>query len=405
MSAPIDSVTSGEKLPLEGITVLELGSRIAAAFASSILAEQGANVIKIEDPSGGDVMRTINPFDGTQSLFFAAEDRNRKGVTLNLRHPRGQELFRELAAKAHVLCENFRPGTMERWHLGPADLNARLIYARVSVFGQDGPYFERPGVDLLGIGYGGLLYMTGSPDQPPVKSSVTISDHITAMFVAQAVTAALYRQRASGDMRGVVVDASLYGSILRTLEATVAEYRATGVTPSRGRSRPFDSAPSGIFSTSDDDWIALSGGSDAAFGNVARLLSRDGWVADPKFASMQLRYENAAPLNDDVATWVRERTSDEVIARCREFAIPVSHVNSPLDLLRDPHIRARDDLPEFNDHAIGAVRMPAPYPRFESFPSPLEGAPTLGEHNHQVWGDLLGHSNAELASLKDDGVI
>jgi succinyl-CoA--D-citramalate CoA-transferase len=405
MSAPSVDSPSSTRRPLEGITVLELGSRIASVFASGILAEQGATVIKVEDPSGGDVLRTINPFDGPQSLFFAAEDRNRKSVTLNLRHPTGQELFRELANKANVLCENFRPGTMERWHLGPADVNPNLVYARVSVFGQDGPYSERPGLDLLGVGYGGLLYMTGPADQPPVKSSVTISDHITAMFLSQAVTAALYRQRMTGDTSGVVIDASLYGSILRTLEATLAEYAATGIAPARGRSRPFDSAPSGLFETADSAWIAVSGGSDAAFANVARLLGRTQWIEDPLFTSMQSRFENAASLNTVLRAWLKERTSDEAIAQLREFDVPVSRVNSPVDLLNDPHIVARNDLPDFNDHVLGPVRLPAPYPRFASFVAPREGAPTLGEHNREVWGELVGIPNARLDTLKDEGVI
>jgi crotonobetainyl-CoA:carnitine CoA-transferase CaiB-like acyl-CoA transferase len=404
------SATSAESLsnarrPLDGITVLELGSRIASVFASGILAEQGATVIKIEDPSGGDVLRTVNPFDGAQSLFFAAEDRNRKGVTLNLRDPTGQELFRELASKADVLCENFRPGTMERWHMGPSDVNPDLIYARVSVFGQGGPYSERPGLDLLGVGYGGLLYMTGPSDQPPVKSSVTISDHITAMFLSQAITAALYRQRVTGEKSGVVIDASLYGSILRTLEATLAEYAATGVAPARGRSRPFDSAPSGLFATSDDSWIAVSGGSDVAFASIARLLDQTQWCDDPLFTSMQLRFENGTALNAVLADWVRQRTAEEAIAKLREFGVPVSLVNSPLDLLNDPHVTARNDLPEFNDHTIGPLRLPAPFPRFASFAAPREGAPTLGEHNREVWGELVGISVDRLETLKGEGVI
>jgi crotonobetainyl-CoA:carnitine CoA-transferase CaiB-like acyl-CoA transferase len=369
------------------------------------LAEQGATVIKVEDPSGGDVLRTVNPFDGKQSLFFAAEDRNRKSVTLNLRHPTGQELFRELASKADVLCENFRPGTMERWHLGPSDVNPELIYARVSVFGQDGPYSERPGLDLLGVGYGGLLYMTGPADQPPVKSSVTISDHITAMFLSQAVTAALYRQRVTGDNSGVVIDASLYGSILRTLEATLAEYAATGVAPARGRSRPFDSAPAGMFLTADDSWIAVSGGSDVAFTNIARLLGQTQWVGDPLFSSMQLRFENAPALNAVLADWLRQRTADEAIGILREFDVPVSRVNSAVDLLNDAHVTARNDLPEFNDHTIGPLRLPAPYPRFANFSAPREGAPTLGEHNREVWGELVGISADRLETLKSEGVI
>ncbi len=405
MREKLEASPSGHPRPLEGVTVLELGSRIAAVFASSILAEQGATVIKVEDPAGGDVMRTINPFDGPQSLFFAAEDRNRMSATLNLRDPKGQELFRELASKANVLCENFRPGTMERWHLGPKDLNRKLIYARVSIFGQDGPYSERPGLDLLGVGYGGLLYLTGPADQPPVKSSVTISDHITAMFVAQSVTAALYRQRVSDDERGVVIDASLYGSILRTLEATVAQYAATGVAPGRGRSRPFDSAPSGIFATKDDTWIAVSAGSDEAFARAAHLLDRTRWIDVPQFASMQLRFDHAELLNPALSAWVRERTSDDAIAELRVAGIPVSRVNSASDLLSDPHIADRGDLPEFKDHAIGPVRQPAPFPRFASFTAPREGAPMLGEHNREVWGTLVGISDDRLETLKSEGVI
>jgi succinyl-CoA--D-citramalate CoA-transferase len=247
--------------------------------------------------------------------------------------------------------------------------------------------------------------MTGPTDLPPVKSSVTISDHITAMFLSQAITAALYRQRVTGEQDGVVIDASLYGSILRTLEATVAEYAAAGVSPARGRTRPFDSAPSGIFPTLDESWIAVSGGSDAAFPNIARLLGQTQWLSDPLFKTMQSRFENDATLNDVLADWARERTSDEAIGQLREFNVPVSRVNSAFDLLGDPHVAARDDLPEFNDHAIGRVRLPAPYPRFASFSSPHEGAPTLGEHNREVWGDLVGVSAERLDTLKVDGVI
>jgi succinyl-CoA--D-citramalate CoA-transferase len=225
------------------------------------------------------------------------------------------------------------------------------------------------------------------------------------MFLSQAVTAALYRQRMTGDTSGVVIDASLYGSILRTLEATLAEYAATGIAPARGRSRPFDSAPSGLFETADSAWIAVSGGSDAAFANVARLLGRTQWIEDPLFTSMQSRFENAASLNTVLRAWLKERTSDEAIAQLREFDVPVSRVNSPVDLLNDPHIVARNDLPDFNDHVLGPVRLPAPYPRFASFVAPREGAPTLGEHNREVWGELVGIPNARLDTLKDEGVI
>ena len=396
---------SPARLPLQGVTVLELGSRIAAVFCTSILSEQGATVIKIEDPTHGDMLRIGNPFVGSPSLFFSVEDRNRKGITLNLRHPTGQQLLRELALRADVLCENFRPGTMEQWELGPADLNPRLIYARISAFGQDGPYSSRPGLDLLGISYGGLLHLTGHSDRPPVKSTVTIADHLTGAFVAQAVTAALYRRRVSPSASGEVIDASLYGSILRTLEATLAEFTLTGVAPDRARARPFEGAPAGIFETLDGKWIAISGGSDFAFGNLSRLMGIQSWLNSPQYASIAARRENATILNGEVGAWACVRVSDELIELCRSSGVPVSRVNSPLDLLDDPHIAARNDLPEFSDHMVGPLRQPAPYPRFSRFTSPVEGAPTLGEHNREVWCDRMGISDARFESLVSEGVI
>jgi crotonobetainyl-CoA:carnitine CoA-transferase CaiB-like acyl-CoA transferase len=396
---------SRTSLPLDGLTVLELGSRIAAVFCASILAEQGATVIKVEDPSGGDVMRMGNPFVEDQSLFFAVEDRNRKSVTLNLRHPQGQQLLRELAMDANVLCENFRPGTMEKWGLGPTDLNPELIYARVSAFGQDGPYSLRPGLDLLGISYGGLLHMTGSSDRPPVKSTVTISDHITGAFLAQAVTAALYRRRANPESSGEVIDASLYGSILRTLEATLAEFTTTGESPSRGRPRPFDGAPAGIFESSDGRFLAISAGSDISFKKLARALNKEEWTSSPSYSDVASRYERASLLNDELRSWVCAMTAERVIDVLRKFEVPVSPVNSPLDILDDPHITARNDVPLFSSHAVGALREPAPYPRFASGESPTEGSPALGEHNHEIWCERFGMSESKLQSMISEGII
>src|SRR5437870_1113928 len=169
-------------LPLEGIRVIDVGTRISAPFCAGILGEQGAEVIKVEDPRGGDFMRTIGPFVDGYSLFWAVEGRGRKSVTCNLRVAEGQELFRRLCATADVVCENFRPGTMEKWNIGPADLDPRLIYVRISVFGQDGPYSKRPGLDRMGIGYGGLLHLTGYPDRPPVRPGVTTSDYLTGVL-------------------------------------------------------------------------------------------------------------------------------------------------------------------------------------------------------------------------------
>src|SRR6478736_9261304 len=182
--------------PLAGLRVLDLGTRIAAPFCAGLLGEQGAEVIKIEQPTGGDFMREIGPFVDGYSLFWAVEGRGRKSVTLDLRTPEGQDLFRRLAATSDVVVENFRPGTLEQWNIGPDRLDERLVTIRISMFGQDGPYSKRPGLDRVGIGYGGLLNLTGYPDRPPVRVGVTISDYLTGVFAAQAAVAALYARDA-----------------------------------------------------------------------------------------------------------------------------------------------------------------------------------------------------------------
>ncbi len=207
-------------LPLDGIRVLDLGTRIAAPFCAGLLGEQGAEVIKVEQPHRGDFMREIGPFvstDGTDagySLFWAVEGRGRKSVTLDLRQRAGQELFRRLAATADIVVENFRPGTLEGWGLAPGSLDPSLIVVRISSFGQDGPYARRPGLDRVGIGYGGLLHLTGYPDRPPVRVGVTISDYLTGVFAAHAATSALYARDTHRDGRGAVIDAALYGAAL-----------------------------------------------------------------------------------------------------------------------------------------------------------------------------------------------
>src|SRR5688572_28217283 len=195
--------------PLAGVRVLDAGTRIAAPFCAGLLGEQGAEIIKVEQPGRGDFLRDIGPFENGYSLFWAVEGRGRKSVTLDLRKPEGQDLFRRLAATADVVCENFRPGTLERWNIGPAELDPRLVTVRISVFGQDGPYSQRPGLDRMGIGYGGLMHLTGYPGQPPVRPGVTVSDYLTGAFAASAAVAALYARDARSSGRGTVIDACL----------------------------------------------------------------------------------------------------------------------------------------------------------------------------------------------------
>src|SRR5438270_4813750 len=284
-------------LPLEGLRVIDVGTRISAPFCAGILGEQGAEVIKVEDPRGGDFMRTIGPFVDGYSLFWAVEGRGRKSVTCNLRVPAGQELFRRLCATADVVCENFRPGTMEGWNVGPADLDPRLVYVRISVFGQDGPYSKRPGLDRNGIGYGGLLYLTGYPDRPPVRPGVTTSDYLTGVFAAEAAVSLLYERDARGTGKGAVIDAPLYGSVLRILEWTLAGYDRLDVVREREGNRLSNSAPLDNYPTTDGKYVCIVAGSDANFSRLCKAMDRPELVDDPRFRILADRARNADDIN------------------------------------------------------------------------------------------------------------
>src|SRR5688572_12905214 len=320
----------------------------------------GAEVIKVEDPSGGDFMRTIGPFHEGYSLSWSVEGRGRKSVTLNLRTDEGQELFRRLAATADVVCENFRPGTLERWNVGPGDLDPRLVIVRISVFGQDGPSSLRPGLDRLGIGYGGLLHLTGYPDRPPVRPGVTTSDYLTGVFAANAAVAALYHRDARGG-EGAVIDAYLYGSVLRILEWTLAGYDALGVVRSREGNRLANSAPLDNYPTADGKYVCIVAGSDANFSRLCKAMGRPELVDDPRFARLADRAERSDEINNLVAEWTRSLPAADVEAACVAHDVPVATAYTAVDIFTDPHIAARGDLVTVDDPVLGDVRQQAPF--------------------------------------------
>jgi len=391
--------------PLTGLRVLDLGTRIAAPFCAGLLGEQGAEVIKIEQPGTGDFMREIGPFtEEGYSLFWAVEGRGRRSVTLNLRTPRGQELFRALAATADVVVENFRPGTLERWNIAPGDLDPRLVTVRISTFGQDGPYSERPGLDRVGIGYGGLLHLTGYPDRPPVRVGVTISDYLTGVFSAQAATAALYARDARGG-NGAVVDAALYGSALRILEWTIAAYDKLGTVRSREGNRLANSAPLDNYPTADGKYVCIVAGSDANFSRLCAAMERPDLLADARFTRLVDRAAHNDEINGIVAEWTSARAAADVEAACVEHDVPVATAFTAADMFADAQFAARGDLMEIADPVIGPVRQQAPYPRFVGEPVPVPtGAPVLGADTDAVLGDL-GLAADELATLRAEGVV
>jgi crotonobetainyl-CoA:carnitine CoA-transferase CaiB-like acyl-CoA transferase len=401
-------VTSG---PLEGLRVLDLGTRIAAPFCAGLLGEMGAEVVKIEQPERGDFMREIGPFmetDGGESysLFWAVEGRGRKSITLDLRRDEGQDLFRRLAATADVVVENFRPGTLEQWHIGPADLDPKLVVVRISAFGQDGPYAPRPGLDRMGIGYGGLLQLTGYPDRPPVRVGVTISDYLTGVFSAHAAVASLYARDARRSGQGAVIDAALYGAPLRILEWTIAAYDQLGVVRGREGNRLANSAPLDNYPTADGKYVCIVAGSDANFARLCKAMDRPDLLDDARFTKLVDRAAHGDEINGIVTEWTRARSAADIERACVDCDVPVATAYTPADMFADPHFGARGDLVEVDDPVAGAMRQQAPFPRFTGEqPAAPSGAPRLGADTRQVLGDELGVSTGELDVLAADGVI
>ncbi|MGZ6957343.1 MAG: CaiB/BaiF CoA transferase family protein [Acidimicrobiia bacterium] len=391
--------------PLRGLRVLDLGTRIAAPFCAGLLGEQGADVVKIEQPGTGDFMREIGPFteDG-YSLFWAVEGRGRRSVTLDLRTAAGQQVFRDLAATADVVVENFRPGTLERWHIAPGDLDPRLVTVRISTFGQDGPNATRPGLDRVGIGYGGLLHLTGYPDRPPVRVGVTISDYLTGVFAAPAATAALYARDVRGGV-GAVVDAALYGSVLRILEWTIAAYDRLGVVRSREGNRLANSAPLDNYPTADGKYVCIVAGSDANFARLCAAMARPDLLEDARFTRLVDRAAHNDEINGIVAAWTASLPAAAVEEACVRHDVPVATAYSAADMFVDPQFAARGDLVAIDDPVIGPVRQQAPYPRFvgQAVPVPT-GAPELGADTDAVLGELGLDADA-IAKLRADGVV
>lgn len=418
-----EHTTRGRRGPLSGIRVLDVGTRISAPFCAGLLGELGADVVKVELPGTGDFMRTMGPFvnengnengngNGNEeagrpgySLPWAVEGRGRRGVTCDLRKPAGQQLFSRLAAISDVVCENFRPGTMERWHLGPADLDPRLVYIRISVFGQSGPYSARPGLDRLGIAYGGLLHLTGQPDGPPVRPGVTVADYLTGVFAALSAVAGLY-ERDTGAGVGSVTDAPLYGAVLRILEWTLAAYDRNGTVRSREGNRLANSAPLDNYLAADGVYVCLVAGSDANFDRLCRAMGREELLADPRFSTLADRARHGDEINGIVAGWVASMPAAEVERRCIAFDVPVGRAYTAADIFADPHMAYRGDLVTVDDPVIGPVRQQAPFPRrVGEQPIAPSGAPRLGEHNDEIWCGLVGLSPGELSNYREIGVV
>jgi crotonobetainyl-CoA:carnitine CoA-transferase CaiB-like acyl-CoA transferase len=392
---------------LEGIRVLDLGTRVGAPFAATLLGELGADVIKVEQPGTGDFMRSIGPFDGETSLWWSVEGRGKRSITLDLSKPAGQDVLRRLIPHADVLVENFQPGTLERWNLAPDDLralNPRLVVSRVSVYGQDGPYRDRPGLDRNGIALGGLLGITGFSDGPPVRPGVIIADYLTALFNTIGVLAALLERERSGEGQGV--ELSLFESVLRVMEWTVAGYDRLGIVRERTGNRLANSAPLDNYATRDGRYVCIAAAGDVLFPRLAEAIGRPDLLDDPRFASLSARAQNADAINEIVGEWCAARTLEEIESTLIEAQVPVSGVYSVDQIVDDPQVRARGSIVTVNDPVLGPVRQQGPVPRLDRTPLQVaRGAPMLGEHNEAVYLGLLAMDRQEYEGLVRDGTI
>ncbi|MCL6499614.1 MAG: CoA transferase [Firmicutes bacterium] len=397
------------RAPLSGIRVLELGSFIAGPYCGQLLADYGAEVIKVEPPREGDAMRRwgVALYQG-RSLWWPVIARGKKSVTVDLRRPEGQELVRRLADRCDVLVENFRPGTLEGWGLGPDVLlerNPALVYVRISAFGQTGPYRDRPGFGAVAEAMGGLRYLVGYPDRPPPRFGISIGDTLAGMFGALGALLAL-REREVRVGRGQVVDVAITDAVLAVLESVIAECSVTGAVRERSGTVLPGVAPSNLYETADGRWVVVAANADGVFRRLCDAMGRPEWKTDPRYATHEARGAHQAELDQAIAQWVRSLPAEELLGVLDRHGVPCGPVYNAAEVLTDPHYRARGSLVEVDNRGVGRVTMQGPVPRLAGTPLSVPGpAPELGEHTDQVLQDLLGLSAEEVARLREAGVV
>ena len=388
---------------LDGLRLIEMGSLIAGPFCGQLMADHGAEVIKIEAPGDGDPMRD---WGRKEPVWFPLIARNKKTITLNLKDPRGQELLKQLVKKSDFLLENFRPGTLERWKLGWQDLSAEnpgLIMIRVSGFGQTGPYAHRAGFGAIGEAMGGLRNLTGHPDRPPARVGISIGDSLAASYACMGALMALHHRHRTGE--GQVIDASLFESVLAMMESTVPEYTVAGFVRERTGAILPGIAPSNTYPCRDAD-IVIGANQNKVFARLAEAMEQPSLSLDPDYATHEARGHNQQALDDLIAAWTREQTADDVLARLEQAGVPAGRLYKAADMLADPHFQAREALVKVKHPTFTNLVMQNVTPKLSATPGKVNwpGA-EAGAFNREIYGDLLGISAEDLAGLKSEGVI
>ena len=395
---------NGASGALEGIRVLELGQLIAGPFCGQLLADLGAEVIKIELPGRGDPMRE---WGKGEPVWWPVIARNKKCITLDVRSEQGKAIMEELVKKADIVLENFRPGTMEKWGLGYADLariNKGIVMVRVSGYGQEGPYSARAGYGGIGEAMGGLRYIVGDPSTPPSRVGISIGDTLAAMFAAIGALSALQSRNRTG--QGQVVDSAIFEAVLGVMESTVPEYDQLGTIRERTGSILAKIAPSNVYPTADNDMIIMGANQDTVFARLCEAMQQPGLAQDERYSTHTARGENQTELDDLISAWSKKFSADELLALLEQHAVPAGRIYRVPEMLKDEHFVARESIVDVEHPKYDKLKMQNVFPRLSATPGTIKWTgPALGQHNQDIYQGLLGYGAADLERLKQDGII
>ena len=393
--------------PLSGIRVVELGTLIAAPFAARLFAEFGAEVIKIEQPGGGDPLRTWRKLHQGTSLWWYLQSRNKKSIAIDLKSPEGRDIALRLAAQADVVIENFKPGSLEKLGLGwdvLSKLNPNLTLVRISGYGQTGPYRDRSGFGAIGEAMGGLRFTTGDPDSPPARVGISIGDSLASLHGVIGALMSLLRVK-TGQGRGQVVDVSLYESVFNLMESLVPEYDLMGHVRTRTGGALPGISPSNTYPSSDGRHVVIAGNSDAIFKRLMQVVGRPDLAEDPALASNDGRVRSNALLDAAIAAWTSQQTMDEILARLDAADVPAGRIYSVADIVNDPHYAAREMILPTELPGDVTVRMPGIAPKLSETPGAVRWpGPTLGQHTDEVLTGL-GLQPGDIAQLRRSGAV
>lgn len=397
-----------QKKPLDGVKVLDLGTLIAGPFCTRILGDFGAEIIKVEQPGKGDPLHTWSFTTEKGSLWSMVQSRNKKSITIDMHKPEGQEIVRRLAANMDVVVENFRPGKLAEWGLGYEQLkevNPRLIMVSISGFGQYGPYSDRVGFGSIGEAMGGIRWVTGDPDGPPMRVGISLGDSVASLYGVIGLLLALYHRDKNNEPQGQHIDVALTESIFSLLESMLPEYDYFKEIRKRKGNLLLGAAPSNTYKTGDGRWLAIGGNADNIFHRFMVAIGRPDLAEEPRYASNKLRIQNVAEIDAVISGWVATKTLEEAMEILNRASVPNGPVYNIEDIANDPHYQARDMILTVPT-ALGPLKMPGIVPKLGGTPGEIKWAgPDVGAHTLEVLSRNLGLADDEIRELKAKQVI